>query len=783
MSGSAAGSGVTADGKTFKGPYNLSTVSSHSWTIGPGVAPKADLYAVRVFGCAGSTDVVVDAIDWAVDHDMDVINMSLGSSFGTSDDPDAVATTNAAKAGVIVVVSAGNEGPSPYIIGTPGTAEGAISVAANDGTPSFPGATLTVNGVSMQAIVANGIAPSGPYTLKVIGSGTNTQSLGCSVADFGGPLPPNTIAVVNRGTCARVAKAIFGEQAGAAAVVMVNNAAALPPYEGPITSNPDDGTPFTVHIPFLGVAGPATNPASDGARLRAQPSGSSVATVSAQIANPGFTRFASFSSAGPRTLDSALKPDITAPGVSVFSTANGTGNAGEFLSGTSMASPHVAGVAALTLQAHPTWKVQDLKAAILNTGIPSGVADYQTSRGGTGLVQPVGSTKSQVVARANDTKFGVSLNFGYQELGQDFTSKSSLTLHNNGSAPATFAVAQANAAGSPHTVSFNKTTVTVPGNGNADVVVQLAVPVSSVGDSAAFREVSGLVQLTPVSASSNGGVTLRVPYYLVPRALSDVSTDLGKLKGVNPATTASVTNKKGAIAGNADFYAWGLFDKPQKAKQKNGSSNDVRAVGVQSFQMSATDAFMVFAVNTYDRWSNASVERVRHLRGCQWGRQGRLRDRRNRQRRSSRRARSTASSIRSCSTCAPAELTSLGAANTSAPTDSSTAFLGVLASQLCGAAADPCVSPANPRFAYHVVSFDVFGRGTTKDVAGVARFNAFASAISQGGFVPVAPGGAASVPIQVNSAEWAKTPALGVMVVTTDNAAGEAEAQLLDVKP
>ena len=73
------------------------------------------------------------------------------------------------------------------------------------------------------------------------------------------------------------------------------------------------------------------------------------------------------------------------------------------MSGTSMASPHVAGVAALTRQAHPTWKVEDIKAAIVNTGLPSGVLVNRISRGGTGLVQPVASTKSLVTASATAT--------------------------------------------------------------------------------------------------------------------------------------------------------------------------------------------------------------------------------------------------------------------------------------------------------------------------------------------------------------------------------------------
>ena len=89
------------------------------------------------------------------------------------------------------------------------------------------------------------------------------------------------IVVTVRGTCARVARAIFGQEAGAAAVVMVNNAATLPPFEGPITNNPDTGQQFTVTIPFLGVT------STDGAKWSAADGGTATLT-NKDIANPGF---------------------------------------------------------------------------------------------------------------------------------------------------------------------------------------------------------------------------------------------------------------------------------------------------------------------------------------------------------------------------------------------------------------------------------------------------------------------------------------------------------------
>jgi len=83
VAGTAAGFGVTSVGATFAGPYDATTPNV-GFRIGPGVAPLAELYAVRVLSCTGGTDVVVDAIDWAVAHGMDVINMSLGAVYGTA---------------------------------------------------------------------------------------------------------------------------------------------------------------------------------------------------------------------------------------------------------------------------------------------------------------------------------------------------------------------------------------------------------------------------------------------------------------------------------------------------------------------------------------------------------------------------------------------------------------------------------------------------------------------------------------------------------------------------
>jgi subtilisin family serine protease len=763
VAGIAAGSGVTADGRTFTGPYDANTVSSRSWNVGPGVAPRADLYAVRVFGCAGPTDLTVDAIEWAVANDMDVINMSLGSPFGSKDEPSAVAADNAAKDGVIVVASAGNEGPNPYMVGSPSTGSNVISVAAIDSNPTLPGARLALStGTSVDAINANGAPlPSGALPITVLRNAAGGISLGCDPAEYTAAGVTGKLVVVQRGDCARVARAIFGQQAGATAVLMVNNAPGFPPFEGPITSNPDTGEPFTVTIPFLGV------PPDAAGTLVAADGGTTTLSATA-LTNPGFLGPASFSSSGPRTGDSWLKPDVAAPGVSIFSAGIGTGNSFAVISGTSQAAPHTAGMAALVRQAHPSWrKVQYWKAAIVNTADPRQVAGYSTRREGTGLIQAPPAVNTQVVALGDPGT--ATVNFGFAELDRDFKQSKGIVLKNFGNTPATFNASIGTTAGSAHSARLNRSRVTVPPRGEAKVTVSLSVPAATAGTSAEFADVSGLVTFTPANGN-NRGVALRVPYYLVPQAVSHVETriDTGALRR-NGTAPATVTNRRGAVPGAADWYAWGLADN----RDHGLGSNDLRAVGAQTFP---GDGVLAFAVSTRHRWSNASANEFDIfvdlngdgvddyvVVGVDLGLL-------------------TAGAASGEMAVAVFDLrTGAGTIEflADAPTDSSTLVLPVLFEQLC-AAGSPCLSAANPRFKYHIVSFGLTDN-TTDTIDDVASFNAFTPAISNGMFDVVAPNASATETVTINATEFAQTPPRGLMIVSHDNPSAD-EAQLIRVR-
>jgi len=562
-----------------------------------------------------------------------------------------------------------------------------------------------------------------------------------------------------------VARAVFGQKHGAAAVAMINNAAGYPPFDGKITGNPDTGEVLDVTIPLFGLRGPTT-PATDGNDVAAAATATATNTT---ISNPGFQTLASFTSNGPRSGDSSLKPDVTAPGVSILSTGSGTGNKGAVFSGTSMAAPHVTGVAALTRQAHSTWSVAEIKAAIMNTADPSKVAGYQTSRAGAGVVQPLGSTTTSATALGDP--YAGSLSFGFTEIGTaGFTQTKNVTINNHGATPLTFTTSTTQNAPftRAHTATPSAATVTVAAGSSALLGLTLSLTATQVGDSAAFREVAGLLTLTP-AAGTNSGVALRVPYYLVPRALSDLNTTVSPpLAKTTASSTATVSNAGGAIASSADIFTWGIADPDESF-----GSNDVRAVGVRK---SGTTALR-FAVNTYRRWSAPSVNEFDiFIDVDQNGTTdfivftddfGLV----------------TANAFdgRYASFLFNVATGRLGpnAFLTGTPTDSSTVIAPVLLADL-GLSAT-----THPRFNYTVAGFDLFSTADDNAPSEVGHFNAFSPAISVSPttIASIAAGGSATATITVNSTEWELTPPKGLMVVGIENAAGSGEAQTIPAAP
>ncbi|MFL6100446.1 MAG: S8 family serine peptidase [Actinomycetales bacterium] len=147
VSGTAAGLGVDHDGDTFAGPYDQS-FNGDTFRIRPGVAPGATIVPLKVFGCGSSstTDLVVQALDWAADPNqdgdpadhLDVVNLSLGAAFTSPQDPDAVAADRAVDVGMVVVAAAGNDSDVYDAGGSPGNAPSAIAVAAADPSGVIP---------------------------------------------------------------------------------------------------------------------------------------------------------------------------------------------------------------------------------------------------------------------------------------------------------------------------------------------------------------------------------------------------------------------------------------------------------------------------------------------------------------------------------------------------------------------------------------------------------------------------------------------------------------------
>jgi subtilisin family serine protease len=633
VAGTAAGVGVTANGKAYQGAYTPAAIAAADLRIAPGVAPEAKLMAYRVFGCEGSTYLTADAIEMAVRDGADVINMSLGSDFGNPGSLDAVTSDNAALAGVTVVASSGNAGPSAYETGSPAAGQRVISVAAIDAQPSFPGAKVDMpSGADIKAINANdGPLPAAgklryftdnPATAGDPDTGKGYEQSGCMADSYTyNGFKAGEVAVVQRGFCARIDKAKTGDKKNATAVIQVNNAAALPPFEDEIAG---------VAIPFIGVS------SEDDARFQAADGKNVTIKNAGVIVNGAFRRIADFSSAGPGRIRNLVKPEVAAPGVSVFSADGSTVQQGKALSGTSMASPAVAGVAALVKQAHPSWSPRAIKGAIVATAAAGKVDGYDLRLAGAGVVQP---------RRAVDTKAIIqgplgssSLAFGYQPAGTQpgtstsFTSLEVFTIVNTSSRAITYDLTNRFRTSSRGlSVGISPRTVTVPANGRKDVTVTVSLsesnaaklPSGAPGHGArlktdpfgqlytAIDTIAGTIIAKP-RASGAGLYDLGVPWLVVPRPISRIQDIPAERPGWTMDGTTARSSLKvrnyGGHFGRADVFSWGLVDGEESVGRV-----DLRAGGVQSLPANVcddtakvSDRCLVFALNLWGTFNNAS---------------------------------------------------------------------------------------------------------------------------------------------------------------------------------
>ncbi len=420
-------------------PYGLS-----------GVAPKALLGSYVVFPGdvenARSEDIL-NAMEAAYTDGMDVVNMSLGGGAHGVQDLLTVAVDNLDQANLVFAISAGNDGPGHYTVGSPGSAKraltaGAATVNHQVANPISAGAA-DAPGVQGEFGVPASFPVTGTLDVTV-GTGVSGLNLACEALPAA---PADSIALIQRGVCDFAVKLDFAQKAGYKAAIVVNRV---------------DGAPFTMGgsaaasptIPgwMIGLDEAASFMAEDG---------STVSVGAPAYIYPFYDAgvMADFSSQGPTDVDFRVKPDVVSPGVNVLSsipTSFCDGNpCFAFFQGTSMASPHLAGMAAIVRQQHPTWPAWAVRSAIVNSADVDALEKY-TLDGGVVDVNVQGAGKANLASATEAVALldPVSVSFGSTPSRSGVTKSTTVRILNAGTTTHTWGVGIA-AYGPASGVSFS----------------------------------------------------------------------------------------------------------------------------------------------------------------------------------------------------------------------------------------------------------------------------------------------------------------------------------------
>lgn len=321
-----------------------------------GVAPRAHVVAYKGLGSLGGfgSDLAA-AIDQAVLDGVDVINYSIGSS-SFAIGPDDVAFLFAADAGVFVATSNGNSGPGAATTGSPASVPWLTSVGASTQDRTFQGSASSPDGWEFFGASVT----SGTDVLPLVDAEDAGDNL-CNIGALDPAVVAGKIVLCERGAIARVAKGEAVAIAGGAGMILFNNFDAQEQvtdthFVPAVHINNTDGLAIKAYIDSAGAA--------------------AVAQINGGVLTPAQgSVMAAFSSRGPNLLSADIvKPDVTAPGVNIL--AGNTpfpepgavsGELFQSISGTSMSSPHVAGLFALVKQANPGWSPAIAKSALMTT--------------------------------------------------------------------------------------------------------------------------------------------------------------------------------------------------------------------------------------------------------------------------------------------------------------------------------------------------------------------------------------------------------------------------------
>lgn len=574
-----------------------------------GVAPEAKLLALKVFGKSGSTsdEVVIAALEYSADPNgnadlnsrLDVVNLSLGSSFGFSRILYTKAIRNLSSLGTSVVISAGNSGAVDFIVGSPGTADDAISVAAsvdeseqnwkfravrfNSTNPAKSQLTEAVEGPVSRPI--GSLVQDGQVSGKLVYIGLAAEDLDAeTVAKVKGH-----VALIRRGQAPFVDKLKRASEAGAIGAVMMNN---------------QPGQPFSmggegrVEIPAIMIS----QALGDALMLDMKAGDVSIDFVTAEkIERPELIdQITDFSSKGPRAFDGAFKPEIAAPGANIISAQAGTGKGGVQFSGTSMAAPHMAGVLALLHQKFDKLSANELKAVVMGSTKLLHTPDKKRlplTLQGAGRVQVMEALNAKAVVTP------ASLSLGYMSLSDRKVIQRTVSIKNLSDKPLRLIPQLVEAAPGVELLSgsvsqqIQPTEVAVGATVNLEV--RLRLDAKSVG--ASGGEIDGHIALLTADQQT----IARVPFLAVVSLVSDVRVDQLQVQSseddaVGAVVDLSLTNR-GKNAGSAQLFNFlGGSDRKVVSARRDTLSTacDLELAGYRIVEAS-TGNLLQIAVKTY----------------------------------------------------------------------------------------------------------------------------------------------------------------------------------------